>query len=191
MKFSNYNSGIKFLLATNGLILAASAMLWPIYALFVEDMWWDLMDASLAGFFFAMTAGVVVLLSGKKVDQVERKERIVALGYFLMWWGFFAYIFTGSIVQLFLVQILIGIWEAVYSPAFDAIYSLHLDDDHEWEERGTREAMNYIVWWLWALLWWWLVTRWWFDALFVGMGCLCMVSVFLSLRYGKKYLKTN
>lgn len=40
---------IKILLFTDGLVLVAAAMLAPIYAIFVEKIGGDLLDASLAG----------------------------------------------------------------------------------------------------------------------------------------------
>jgi len=57
-----FNKALRILLVTNALILLAAAMLGPIYALFVKEIGGDLMDASIAGFIFAISAGLVTLL---------------------------------------------------------------------------------------------------------------------------------
>ena len=53
MKRFLFNKALRILLITNGLVLLTGAMLGPIYALFVENISGDLLDASLTGDFFA------------------------------------------------------------------------------------------------------------------------------------------
>ena len=60
-----FNKAIRILLTTNSFILIASAMLAPIYALFVEEIGSDLLDASYAFAVFAFVAGITTLISGK------------------------------------------------------------------------------------------------------------------------------
>ena len=53
-----FNRALRILLSTNGMILLAGAMLGPIYALFVDKIGGDLMDASIAGGIFALVAEI-------------------------------------------------------------------------------------------------------------------------------------
>ena len=73
-----FNRPLKILLSTNALIFIASAMFGPIYALFVEGIGGDILDASLAGAIFALSAGTVTLLSGKYVDKVKEEVGVIA-----------------------------------------------------------------------------------------------------------------
>ncbi len=66
-----FNKALRILLSTNAMILMAAAMLGPIYALFVEGLGGDLMDASIAGGVFAFVAGLTTLISGKYSDKIK------------------------------------------------------------------------------------------------------------------------
>ena len=173
-----FNKALKILLATNGLILLAAAMLAPIYAIFVEEVGGDLMDASIAGFLFAISAGIVTLLSGRLSDKIRHSDHVMMLGYSMMGLGFFLFLFVHSITTLFIIQILIGMGEAIYSPAFDKLYSEHLVDGQYGVEWGTWESMYYFTTALGALFGGLLVTTLGFSALFLSMALLSFTSGF-------------
>ena len=118
---ASINHPLKILLFTNGLILFSGAMLGPIYALFVDEIGGDLLDASLAGATFSLTAAIVVFIFGKLSDSVRENELLVVLGYALMGTGFCLYTVVDSMGTLLFVQVIIGIGEAMYSPSFDAL----------------------------------------------------------------------
>lgn len=82
---------MRILLCTNALVLMVGAMLGPIYALFVEKVGGDLMDASIAGGIFALAAGLATLASGRYSDRIKENELIVVLGYTIMGIGFLLY----------------------------------------------------------------------------------------------------
>jgi len=154
----------------------AWAMLGPIYALFVEKVWGDLMDASIAGGIYALMAGLTTIISGKYSDIVKENELIVVLWYAIMGLGFFLYIRVDSILFLFLVQAVIGLGEATYSPAFDAVYSKHLDGHKSWSQRGARESMNYFTAALGAVVGGLIVTQFGFETLFIIMTVISWSS---------------
>ena len=167
---------LKILLYTNGLVLVSAAMLWPIYALFVEEIWWDLMDASIAWGMFALSAWITTLLFWRIADSAKKKGRILSLWYFLMGLWFFSYLFVDSILHLFMVQVLIGLWEAIYSPAFDALYSENIHKKQSWTEWGIWEAVNYFSLAIWAFMGWIFASTFWFDAIFIIMWGFCIAS---------------
>lgn len=72
-----FNRASRILLITNGIILLASAMLGPIYALYVQKVGGDLLDASLAGSVFAFIAGITVLLSGKYSTSFRKRKQLL------------------------------------------------------------------------------------------------------------------
>ncbi|MBU0577305.1 MFS transporter [Patescibacteria group bacterium] len=189
MKNQIFNKALRVLLATNALILIAGAMLGPIYALFVEEIGGSLLDASIAGALFALTAGIVTLVSGKLSDRVRHSELVMILGYVLMGSGFFLYQFVDSVMFLFAVQVLIGFGEAVYSPAFDKLYSVHLDKGKSGTEWGAWEGMNYFTTAFGALVGGLIVTRYGFNAIFIMMAALSYISAsYLYLLSPKRVL---
>jgi len=176
MKQLFFNKALRILLSTNAMILMTAAMLGPIYALFVEKVGGDLMDASIAGGIFALAAGLTTLVSGKYSDKVKENELIVVLGYSIMGIGFLLYFWVNSIIFLFMVQAIIGLGEAIYSPAFDAVYSKHLDGHKSGTQWGAWESMNYFPTAIGAIIGGGLVTLFGFQPLFVIMAMLCFSS---------------
>jgi MFS family permease len=187
---TTFNKAIKILIVTNGLVLIAGAMLGPIYALFVEKIGGSLLQASYAYGIYAITAAIANLISGKYIDKIKKDDiaMVVVIGYTIMGFAFFGYIFVNSIWTLFLVQAIIGIGEAIYSPAFDTLYSEHLDKSEFGEEWGALEAIKYLTLAIGAIIGGLLVTSFGFNAIFVLMGLLCLVSGIYIFRLPRKIL---
>lgn len=183
-----FNKQIRILLVTNGLILISGAMLGPIYALFVEKIGGDLLDASYAFGVFALAAGITTFVSGKYADKLKENELIVVCGYGIMGVGFLSYILVNSIISLLAVQVIIGLGEAIYTPAFDAVYSKHLDGHKSGREWGAWEAINYFTTAFGAIAGGLLVTFFGFNTIFVIMGLLCFSSATYIFRLPRRIL---
>lgn len=188
MKKRFFNKPLRILLVTNSLILLAGAMLGPIYALFVEKIGGDLLDASLAGALFALAAGLTTLISGKYSDSIKENELIIVLGYVIMGAGFALYTLVDSIIFLFVVQIIIGLGEAIYSPAFDAQYSKHLDGHKSGKQWGAWEAVNYFAAAFGAAIGGIIATLFGFQILFITMATLCFGSAIYIYFLPRKVL---
>lgn len=183
-----FNKPIRILLVTNGFILIAGAMLGPIYALFVEEIGGDLLDASYAFGVFALVAGLTTLISGKYADKLKENELIVVLGYGIMGMGFLGYTLVNSIWTLLVIQVIIGLGEAIYAPAFDSIYSKHLDGHKSGREWGAWEAINYFTTAFGAVVGGLLVTFFGFNVIFVAMGLFCFASAIYIFRLPRRIL---
>lgn len=182
------NGALRILLVTNALILLAGAMLGPIYALFVERVGGDLLDASLAGGIYAFAAGLTTIISGRYADKIKENELIIVLGYAMMGLGFFLYLFVDSVMALFAIQVVIGFGEAIYSPPFDAVYSKHMVDGHAGVEWGLWESMNYFVATAGAVIGGLLATAFGFNLLFILMAVLCFGSALYIYLLPRKAL---
>lgn len=180
----------KLLLFTNWLILISFAMLAPIYAIFIKDIWWDLMDASIAWWLFALSAGITSLISWKITDKIKHKSYVVIFWYYIMWIWSALYTLVDSISFLFIVQIIVWLWEAIYSPSFDALYWNNIHKKQQWLEWWTWESMNYFTIAIWSFIWWFLVTYLWFNSIFIIMSILCFLSgTFLLYKTTRKNCK--
>jgi MFS family permease len=183
-----FNRPLKIMLSTNRLILIAGAMLAPIYAIFVERVGGDLLDASLAGGVFALAAGIASVLSGKFSDKMKENELIVCFGYTIVGLGFILYLFCDSVIFLLVIQIIIGLGEAVYSPAFDAVYSKHLEKRSAGKQWGAWESMNYFTAAAGAIIGGLIVTFFSFNVLFITMALLCFISAIYIYQLPRKVL---
>ena len=188
MKSFQHNRPLRILLFTNSIILIAGGLLGPIYALFVEEIGGDLLDAGLTGAIFALAAGVTVLLAGKHSDRAKNPAHIVVFGYGVMGVGYLLYLLVDSIFSLFVVQVVIGFGEAVYLPSFDALYSRHLDGDKEGSQWGAWEAMNYFSIAIGSVVGGIIAQQYGFDELFILMALLCFASALYTYSCSKEKL---
>lgn len=173
---------------SNGVILLAGAMLTPIYAIYVESVGGDLLDASFAGALFALAAGVTTLISGRYVDKIEQNKLIIFLGYFIVGTGFLILIFVNSIFLLFIAQIFIGLGEAVYLPAYDSAYSKHVTERKVGIQWGAWESTNYLSRAIGALLGGAIVYNFGFQTLFIIMTIVAYSTAFYIYLLPQKSL---
>lgn len=170
------NKPLRILLYTNSLILLSGGMFGPIYALFVEKIGGDLLDASIAGAVFAFAAGITTLFMGRIADKTKEEELIIVIGYLIMGVGFFLYTQVTTIIGLLIVQIIIGFAESFYSPAFDGIYTKHIPKTKRGRAWGMWEAMNYFSLTIGALVGGFIVHLFGFNILFIIMSVLSISS---------------
>lgn len=182
------NKALRILLFTNSLILVAGATIGPIYALYVEKIGGDLLDASFAGAAFAFSAGITVFVVGKYVDKLKQPEMVMVWGYALIGLGYLLYTFVNSIWFLLAIQLLIGFGEAIYNPPFDALYSRHIEKKHAGKEWGIWESANYFSIAIGAVIGGFIVTNFGFSTLFLLMAFLCFGSVLYILFLPKHTL---
>lgn len=182
------NKALRILLLTDSVILIAGATIGPIYALFVEKVGGDLLDASFAGGVFAVAAGITVILSGRYSDKIKRPELVVVLGYTVLGIGYLLYILVNSIWFLLVVQVIIGFGQAIYNPPYDALYSRHLDDGREGSEWGLWESTNYFSVAVGAIIGGVIVTTVGFNALFMLMAIMCFLSAAYIYQLPKRIL---
>jgi len=185
--------GLKILLIADSWMNLALGMIGPIYAIFVERIGGDLLDASWAYFAFMITSGVVMMMLGKWEDRTKHKEKLIVLGYFLGALGCLMYIFVNGQMTLLITQVILGLSVAVITPAFDAFYSRHTTKKEEAFDWGSVEAEWYIVTAVSAIIGGYVADIFGFRTLFTVMFVISLISVIISLRLlkGENYLNSN
>jgi MFS family permease len=170
------NAALKTLVMSAGVIIAASAMIGPIYGLMVEQIGGDLLDASLTFFIYSIVTSMTLFVSGKLFDKRRQGKNILVLGFLVISVGYFAYLLVDSVQKLYLVQVLIGIGTAIYSPAWDSMYSTHITKKHEGTQWATWEITNQFTAAIGALVGGIIASQWGFSPLFILMGGVCLLS---------------
>ncbi|MBI2448104.1 MFS transporter [Candidatus Microgenomates bacterium] len=182
--------GIKILLLADFFAVLATGMIGPIYAIFVQDIGGDILDASWAYFAYMVSCGVVLYLMGLWENRVKNKGAFVVAGYALNALGCLSYFFVASQWQLIGTQIILGLSQAVLSPVFDSLYSDFVNQKNKAREWADWEAMLYVTNALAAVIGGYFVAFFGFKNLFLLMFFIALLATIAStgMLKGKKYL---
>jgi len=185
--------GLKLLLISDAWINLALGMIGPIYAIFVEHIGGDILDASFAYSAYMFTAGIVMYLISKWEDHVKHKEKFVIAGYILCSLTCLSYFFVYNQTTLLFTQVLLGISLALLDPSFDSLYSHYVKKSEEASSWGTWEAMNNIVVAISAIIGGFLANQFGFKVLFLIMFVVSLLGPITAIRLfrKKKYLHSE
>lgn len=183
------NRPLRVLLVSDTLVLISGAMIVPIYAIYVDKIGGDILDAGIAAGVFALVAGIAVLVAGKWGDHHGHLSRIVGTGYILNAIGFLLYMLISNIWQLVAVQALVGLSQACIAPAFDALFTKHIGSEKKASSRWSIwEASYYFAIAIGSGLGALIVKLANFDTLFVIMSLMCFASGIYVLTRPKRLL---
>ena len=180
----------RILLLTDTFYLLAGGFLGPIYALYVQKIGGDILDASISFALFMGTSGVVVFLFSLWEDKKKHLEKFVVIGYFLGVVGYAMYLFVDSPAFLFVVQIVLGLSAALKDPSYDALFS-ESGKKHLALSWGEWEAMDYFALGAGALLGGYIVVAYGFETLLYIMLAASICSFLISLLLLKRRRKSK
>lgn len=173
------NSLRRLLLLTDAFFLLSGGLLGPIYALYVQKIGGDLLDASSTFAIFMITAGIIVFLLGMWEDKAQHQKKFVIAGYGVAMIGSLGYLFVSSTMGLFIVQAILGFAVALKDPAYDALFSG--SQKHLALAWGEWEAVDYIALGAGAFLGGVIATEFGFQVLLFCLFGLSVISFLLSL----------
>jgi len=118
----------------------------PIYAIFVEKIGGNMLSASGSMAIYMIVYGVLKILFGRLEDVEWNRRKMITLGYLFNAIGFTGYMFVRAPVQLFFIQMILGVGEAIKNPAWEAVFSKSLDkgmESSEWAYWGGSTSIVY------------------------------------------------
>ena len=130
---------LKVLFAINGVFVLGAHLLGPLYAVFVnQELGGTALIVSLSWAVFIISTLFFMLVAAKYGDRFKERELLLGMGFLIraVCWG--AYIFVTNIYGLLAVQVLLGLGEALGTPAFNALLAQHVN-----QKKAVRE---YSVW---------------------------------------------
>lgn len=153
-------------------------MLAPIYAFFAEDIGASIFVVSALATVFLISKLIFSLVVRKFGDTFKEKEYLLILGYLIRSIAWFSLVFVDSIFILFVVQAILGLGEAVGSPAFNAIFAKHLDGGKQIKEYAEYGIVGTLSTAIGTITGGYIVTQFGFTPVFIIMGTLAIVSSF-------------
>ena len=172
---------MNILLWASAMFMLAGGLFGPIYAIFVEEIGGDILTAGAAYSAFAIASGVLIFFVSRWEDHVKHQENLVVAGFGLSCIGYFGYLLIQNPLDLFIVQIIFGIGEAIGTPAWDGMYSKYLEKGKFVSEWGLWESMDYILAGISALIGGYLASLYGFKFLFVIMFALSILGLLISM----------
>ena len=178
---------LRILLAADGFVIFAVGLLAPIYAIFVENIGGDILDAGIAYSIYLFVMGFFIFFISRWENHSKYKEKLLAFSYLLFCLGAIGYFLVSNKYHLFAVQVIIGMAEAFNSPVYDGLYSKFLDKGKFITEWGLYASMSSFVNAFAAILGAWLAFEFGFKILFIIMFLFSFIGLLISLKLKSSY----
>lgn len=182
------NKALKVLHLSNGIFVLAGSLLGPLYAIYVGGITNGVMPVSVAWATFLISATLFSYILSKVGDSIKEHEYLLMAGFILRGIAWLSYIFVPDFYFLLLVQFILGIGEALGTPAFDAIFSEHVHKGHQIYEYSEWKIVSNIALVIGTLLGGYIVQNYGFQILFLLMAFLSLISFFIVYFKPRKLL---
>jgi len=139
------NKSLKTLFLFNGIFVFAGSLLGPLYALYVANIGKSVLVVSTSWSVYLASATLCTLILSKYGDRVKEKERLLMAGYLIRGLVWIAYIFVGNFTTLLVLQFVLGIGEALGTPAYDTIFAEHLDRNKHIKDYSTWKVISNLL----------------------------------------------
>ena len=173
---------LKLFLISNSFFTLAAGMFGPIYAIFVNQIGGDILAAGSAWAVFMIISGLGTLLMGKIQDKLKKEKPVILIGYALQSLGFLGYFFVSNVMQLFIVQILLGISLMIQLPVFNSFYTKYLEKNKLAFQWAAWEGMYFTITGIAALIGGFVVKIFNFKFLFLMMFGLSLIGLLIATQ---------
>lgn len=145
--FRNINPVVRFLIISDVLIVGAAGMLAPLFALFIEGyiVGGDELVVSVATGIYLISRSLVQIPVAAFIDKIKGEKDDYALMIvfsILMALIPLLYLIIKTPLQLYLIQVLLGLFTAITYPSYMAIFTRHVDKNKEGTEWGIYYTLT-------------------------------------------------
>lgn len=179
------NRVIRILLTAESFWSFGAGLFFPIFAVFSEKIGGDITDAGIAAAIFIFVTSVLEYPIGKLLDRYHEKYFIVG-DYFLEALVFIGYAFVQNIWQLFFLQVILGIANAIGDPAWESLYGRSAPKKNSGSAWANSHFFIGIFNALGILFGAYLVSKYGFSAAFLMGAVFSAIAGFLALAYINK-----
>jgi MFS family permease len=170
------NKSLRVLFVLNSIFVFAGSLLGPLYAIYVRGIDSKVISVSLSWAVFMFSSTVFMYFVSKYGDKIKEQEYLLAGGFLVRCLAWFGYIFVFNLSSLIILQVVLGLGEALGTPSWNAIFAKHLDEKKEIMDYSNWDIINNLMIAVATIVGGVLVTCFGFNLLFVIMGLLALVS---------------
>ncbi|MEI6498374.1 MAG: MFS transporter [bacterium] len=183
------NNFLKTLFIYNGIFVFAGGLIGPLYAVYVQKFDSNISSISLSWAAFLLSTTFFLFILSRFGDKIKDKKILLQFGFLIRAIAWISYIFVGNIGALIIVQILLGLGEALGTPSFEALFAEHLDDNSHINEYSEWKLIVNGASGLAVIGGGFLVQKLGFNILFISMSILALITLIgfsLNTRESKK-----
>ena len=172
----------RLLILSSALWHLSEGLLGPLFAVFSERVGGDILDITGAWAAYLIVSGLAYPLVGRLMNRSRWKFRIIVVGYALNTAFTFAYLLVDSTTTLLLVQVGLGLAEAISTPSWDALFARELPDRDDTFLWGIASGHSQFVSGIAVAIGGLIAAYVSFAALFVTMGVLSALATVVQAR---------
>jgi len=176
------NKNLGILLWSFFLINTSFGLLGPIYAIYVEKIGGDILTVGSSYAVFAIGTAIIIYLISKYEDSFSSKAKLLLVSRFIFLACAISYLFISNPMQLFILQLALGIATAIGNPAFDSLYQDNIEKGKSASQWGAWESSFYFSIGVSALSGSIIVQYFGFTTLFYVMIALNIIGIILTLK---------
>jgi len=186
-----FNKTTRILLLGANIWYFGEGMIGPLYAIFAEKVGGDILDITWAWSAYLVCTGCCYILFGRLFNRKKYKVQMMIFGYTLNALLTFGYLLVDNPFKLFLVQVGLGIAEAIGTPLWDSLYASSLNEEQDTYAWGVSTGQSQIVsgvsFGMGGLLTYYFS----FTALFIVMGIIQLFAAIVSTQLLKNSNSTK
>lgn len=171
------NKSLRVLFVLNSIFVFAGSLLGPLYAIYVQGIDDKIISVSFSWAVFMLSSTIFMYFTRKYGDKIKEQEYLLAGGFLMRGLAWFGYTLVTSFSGLVVIQVMLGLGEALGTPAWNAIFAKHLDKKKEIREYSSWNIVSNLMVAGATIGGGLVVTIWGFNWLFVTMGLLALVSL--------------
>jgi MFS family permease len=173
---------MRLLLLASSLWFFSEGLLGPLFAVFSEQIGGDVLDITAAWATYLIVSGIAYPVVGRILNRSRWKFRMIAVGYALNTVFTFAYLLVGNAHQLLIVQVGLGLAEAISTPSWDAYFASHLSEKDDTFAWGIASGHTQVISGLAIAIGGVIAEFVSFQALFLTMACISLLATLVQVR---------
>ena len=172
----------KVLIIASSLWYFGEGLFGPLFAVYSEKMGGDILDITGAWAAYLIATGIFYVLVGKIINKSKYKKQVMIFGYALNALLTFGYLLVHNTTTLLIVQVGLGIAEALSTPIWDSLFASNLEDTQNTFHWGLATGHTHFISGI-AIAIGGLVAHFLsFNTLFIIMGCIQVTATIVQYQ---------
>lgn len=182
------NKSLKLLLSINSVFVLVANLLGPLYAVYIEGLGGSIAMVSGTWSVMLLTTTLVNFALIRFGDRIREHEYFLIAGFIFRAIAWIGFAFAGSLLAIIILQIIVGLGEAVGSTGFDAIMAEHLDKSSHIRDYAVWKTISNVLASIATLVGGFVVTWYGFNPMFYFMGLVALLCAVITYMLPRRAL---